>query len=101
MRWVVGIDLRPLSAGAVRFCTWLRETSPRPCTPREGTFRVIATSVADPTRSAAATVKSSWGNLQDFGGRVVPDGKAVAIWWGDRNAFRPTLATAWRRCSPD
>src|SRR6266478_4091191 len=41
----------------------------------EGTFRVIATSVADPTRSAAATVKSSWGNLQDFGGRVVPDGK--------------------------
>ena len=27
MRWVVGIDLRPLSAGAIRFCTWLRETS--------------------------------------------------------------------------
>src|SRR5882724_7815270 len=27
MRWVVGIDLRPLSAEAIRFCTWLRETS--------------------------------------------------------------------------
>jgi hypothetical protein len=64
-------------------------------TPRlEGTFRVIATSMADPSQSAAATVKSSWGNLEDFGGQVVSNANVVALWWGDRNAFPADARTS-------
>jgi nucleotide-binding universal stress UspA family protein len=32
MKWILGIDLRPLSAGAIRFCNWLRATSRSPQT---------------------------------------------------------------------
>ena len=53
-----------------------------------GRFRVVATSNADPTASAAATVRSDT-PLVDNGGQVLPSVAVYAIWWGSQFGDSP------------
>lgn len=53
-----------------------------------GTFRVVATSLADPTQSAHAIVTAKE-DLIDHGGPVVPAARVFALWWGEAAQFPP------------
>ena len=54
-----------------------------------GTYHVLATSVAQPSRTATAevTVTEAGENLVDYGGPVMPTARVYAIWWGDQAAL--------------
>lgn len=58
-----------------------------------GTYRVIATSVADPTKSAVAVV-TVWNDLVDHGGWIVPKTRTFALWWGPPADFEPDVVLA-------
>ena len=53
----------------------------------EGTWHVVATSHADPSKSAISAITASWRDLHDHGGTVLASPKAYAIWWGDPSAW--------------
>jgi hypothetical protein len=59
----------------------------------EGTFRVVATSYADPTKSAVALVTVTR-DLIDHGGPVAPATRTFALWWGELAAFSPDARPA-------
>lgn len=52
----------------------------------EGTWHVVARSVADPSATGSATVISSV-NLRDLGGPIAPEVNVTALFWGDPGAF--------------
>lgn len=61
--------------------------------PTEGIFHVVATSHADPTKTATAVVNVAE-DLIDHGGPVVPTTRTFALWWGDSKAFAADAHTA-------
>jgi hypothetical protein len=60
------------------------------------TFRVIATSHADPSKTAVAVVTVT-PNLVDHGGPVMAETQTFALWWGDASAFAPDARVAVER----
>jgi hypothetical protein len=52
-----------------------------------GVFHVVATSKADPSKSARATVTVAYEDLLDGGGPVAPTVRLFALWWGPAADF--------------
>lgn len=53
-----------------------------------GVFHVVATSHADPAKSASATVTVAYStDMIDHGGPVVPATRTFLVFWGDASAF--------------
>ena len=60
-------------------------------TSSEGTFHVVATSVADSTKAARAIV-NAYDDLIDGGGQMRPSIRAFALWWGPATEFPADMA---------
>jgi hypothetical protein len=61
---------------------------------REGVHHVVATSHADPAKSATAELTVSWYDLIDRGGPVAASTRIYAIWWGDPSAYPADMLPA-------
>lgn len=59
-----------------------------------GTFHVAATSVADSSKSARATVTVAYADLIDGGAPVISSIRAFALWWGAAADFPSDLQPA-------
>jgi hypothetical protein len=65
-------------------------TSPTNAT---GTWHVVATSHADSTKQAVADV-TSYNDLIDQGGQILPEVHVYALWWGPPSDFPSDMRTA-------
>jgi hypothetical protein len=52
-----------------------------------GAYHLVATSVADPSRSATAAVTVAENEMRDRGGPVMPSTRTWALWWGDASVY--------------
>src|SRR6267143_6857870 len=59
-----------------------------------GTFHVVATSQADPSKSARATVTVAYEDLLDGGGPVLAAPRVFALWWGAAADFPPDMQSS-------
>jgi hypothetical protein len=59
-----------------------------------GVFHVVATSVADPSKTARATVTVTYNDLIDGGAPVSSSTRVFALWWGAAAEFPPDLQPA-------
>lgn len=59
-----------------------------------GVFHVVATSVADPSKAARATVTVAYNDLIDGGGPVSSSTRVFALWWGAAGDFPADMRPA-------